>query len=698
MGAVSAIWSPLHRALGRYSNTGNAGFPLNAAPSLDFLGLGIQDHRLPYNSRGSSVNQPGIIGWYGHNPTVTANYTPSAVATANIAANQHLTSGTAMTLVSSSGAGITVLSTTAPAFFMPTGLSQSAGVVIDGLPSFHAFGANGNFQTGFYNRATCVGRAISVTAAAGATGGAILLSGLDVYGYPMTQTVTAVAGQTVNSLKTFKCLISAVPQFSDSSHNYSIGTADIYGLGIAPSNRVGVEAKWNNAPLLISATAQEQTVLITAQLADLVNSAQWQLAVPFNFTLVSMGWRTGKPASTSSKLATVTAQVNGTSVGSGGVVALTTANQNLSGTLIAGTAISGGGQVGTAGQTIGFAVSSVTAFAEGDGWAEFTLINNDIINGTYATGAEQTVIVPAQLPDLTGTEQWQVNVPFNFTLKSIGWRTGKPASTASKLATLTAQVNGASVTGGVVSLTTANQNATGTLTAGTAITAGGTGTAGQTVGFVLSSVTAFGEGDGWAELTIVNNDLANGLSATAVEQTVIIPAQLADLTGTEQWEIVVPFNFTVSAMGWRTGKPASTSAKTATLTAQVNGASVLGGAVTITTANQNATGTLTAASAIGANATGAAGSTLGFVLSSVTAFAEGDGWAEFTITNNDLLNGGKYTAPDTTSPATSSTGDVRGTVTTPPSNGGNQLLLQIFPVLGSLVTNPTTGLFGQAQV
>ena len=148
MGATTTFWAPVHRALARFSNTSNAGFPLNAAPSLDFLASGIQDHRLPVNSRGSSVTQPGIMGWYGGADPTVIHYVPSAIATANIAALANVTSGTAMTLVSSTGAGITVLSTTAPAFFMPTGTSVGAGVAIDGLPSVHAFGANGNFQTG----------------------------------------------------------------------------------------------------------------------------------------------------------------------------------------------------------------------------------------------------------------------------------------------------------------------------------------------------------------------------------------------------------------------------------------------------------------------------------------------------------------------------------------------------------------------
>jgi hypothetical protein len=247
MGGVSTIWAPLHRALARSSNSGNAGFPLNAAPSLDFLASGIQDHRMAYNSRGSSAVQPGIIGWFGASDPIVANYVPSAIATANIAALAHVVSGTPMTLVTSTAAGITVLSTSAPAVFPLVGLSQATGVVIDGLPTLAVFGANGGFQTGFYNRSTCVGRAVSITGVAAGAGGTFTVAGLDIYGYPMTQLVTVAAGvNTVNTLKAYKAVISVTPNFTN-AQNYSVGTADIYGFGLLTTYFGDTLINWSSA-------------------------------------------------------------------------------------------------------------------------------------------------------------------------------------------------------------------------------------------------------------------------------------------------------------------------------------------------------------------------------------------------------------------------------------------------------------------
>jgi hypothetical protein len=199
-----------------------------------------------------------------------ANFVPSAIATANIAPLANAVSGTKMTLVSSSGSGITVLSASAPATFQPSGTVQSTGVVIDGLPSLHSFGTGGTFTTSCYNRGTYVGRCVSITGVSGGTGGHFIVSGLDVYGYPMNQNINATAGATTtNSTKAFKCIISVTPQFSD-AHNYSVGTADIFGFGILASFFGDMDMNWNNASITANTgfTAADTTTPATQVTGD----------------------------------------------------------------------------------------------------------------------------------------------------------------------------------------------------------------------------------------------------------------------------------------------------------------------------------------------------------------------------------------------------------------------------------------------
>lgn len=144
-----------------------------------------------------------------------------------------------------------------------------------------------------------------------------------------------------------------------------------------------------------------------------------------------------------------------------------------------------------------------------------------------AAAFRQTILLPLELPEIAAGD-FKIALPFDFTVVSALFRTAKPASTAAKLATLTASVNGAVVTGGVMALTTANQNAIGGTVAGTTITAGNAGLAGQTIGVTASSVTAFVEGSGWVEFTVLNKSLASAM-ATQVAQGNAIRSALAAL-------------------------------------------------------------------------------------------------------------------------------------------------------------------------
>lgn len=138
-----------------------------------------------------------------------------------------------------------------------------------------------------------------------------------------------------------------------------------------------------------------------------------------------------------------------------------------------------------------------------------TVVVSSISSGAASVqpGAKRTVLMPLQLADIaTGT--FKIGMPAAFVVLSALFRTAKPASTASKLATLTVGISGVAVTGGVMALTTANQNTIGGTVAATAITGANIGAAGATLEVTASAVTAFVEGDGWVEFTVA--DLGNG--------------------------------------------------------------------------------------------------------------------------------------------------------------------------------------------
>jgi hypothetical protein len=69
-------------------------------------------------------------------------------------------------------------------------------------------------------------------------GGAIVVNGLDVYGAPMTESITITPGSalTTAGLKAFKYIYSVVPGFTDATYTYAIGTNDVIGLPIRSDN------------------------------------------------------------------------------------------------------------------------------------------------------------------------------------------------------------------------------------------------------------------------------------------------------------------------------------------------------------------------------------------------------------------------------------------------------------------------------
>jgi hypothetical protein len=108
-------------------------------------------------------------------------------------------------------------------------------------------------------------------------------------------------------------------------------------------------------------------------LANLANSQVYKVTIPYAFYVSSALFRVGKPVTTAAKAATATVQINGTAV-TGGVMALTSAATGTTGLAVAATAITGNNSTTTVSTTLEVAISSVTAFAEGDGWFEITIL------------------------------------------------------------------------------------------------------------------------------------------------------------------------------------------------------------------------------------------------------------------------------------------------------------------------------------
>lgn len=196
-------------------------------PSLFWGGAGILDPRSPFTYEPGQNFGSATAGFLGTSNILALNITPAASGTATVAALANVTSGTPMTLVSATGDGITV---GASVKNYNTGQTVTGLLAVGGAAGRVSFGDSGTIQ--LWDPTTLTARALSVTGVAAGAGGAFLVSGYDIYGVPMTETITCAAGaNTANGKKAFKYIASVTPQFTD-AQNYSVGTTNLFGLPI----------------------------------------------------------------------------------------------------------------------------------------------------------------------------------------------------------------------------------------------------------------------------------------------------------------------------------------------------------------------------------------------------------------------------------------------------------------------------------
>ena len=207
----------------------------DAGPSLFFAGGALLDPRAFYGyNPGQDFGQP-VCGFSTATQIMTLNITPAALGAGAVAAAHTVASGVAMTLVSSSGAGILV----GQSIFSPTSGTVTGLLAVGQKAARLSFGSSGSVQ--IWDPTTLTARALSITCNnSSGTGGTFTISGYDIYGYPMTETLTSAPGSalTVTGAKAWKYISKVVPNFTDSTYTYAVNTTDIFGFPLA-SNYFG---------------------------------------------------------------------------------------------------------------------------------------------------------------------------------------------------------------------------------------------------------------------------------------------------------------------------------------------------------------------------------------------------------------------------------------------------------------------------
>jgi hypothetical protein len=106
-----------------------------------------------------------------------------------------------------------------------------------------------------YNPQWSLSRGLVVTSNGVDTSGTYVIKGFDIYGFPMTQTLTGVSSTTANTTKAFKYIQSVTPQGTINSTALSVGTIDVFGLPLRTDFYQYLNVMWGTPPLLLAYSA-----------------------------------------------------------------------------------------------------------------------------------------------------------------------------------------------------------------------------------------------------------------------------------------------------------------------------------------------------------------------------------------------------------------------------------------------------------
>lgn len=236
-------------------------------PSMFYAGSpGMIDSRAGYNN-----TIAGCTGFVGSD-ILCLDATPATKAATNIAASQSPGAG-AITLVSTTGAGVTV---TSAAQYMPaSGVTIPSGTLaLDGPTAFLSYGRALNSNSGrtditAYDPSSLLSRTLQFVSGGNDSGITFTVSGWDIYGFPMTETITGANAGTASGAKAWK-YISGITHSGSVATTLTIGTNDVIGLPFQVLRFGRTAINYNNAGITANTgfTAAVTTSPATATTGD----------------------------------------------------------------------------------------------------------------------------------------------------------------------------------------------------------------------------------------------------------------------------------------------------------------------------------------------------------------------------------------------------------------------------------------------
>jgi hypothetical protein len=201
------------------------------APSAFIEGHGLLDPR-PFFTYNPGQDFGALTAFFNTTTMIqTLNIAPATKSAVAIAPANNTVNGTPMVLISSTTGGVTV----GKSVVNPnTGNTVTGLLAIGDVSKRVSFGTAKTMQAWDPSSLTARTLIITCNSASGA-GGNFTIAGYDIYGFPMTETLTSnpSGSLTVTGLKAWKYIASVTPAFTDATYTYSVGTTDVFGLPLS---------------------------------------------------------------------------------------------------------------------------------------------------------------------------------------------------------------------------------------------------------------------------------------------------------------------------------------------------------------------------------------------------------------------------------------------------------------------------------
>lgn len=229
------------------------------APTVADLGDAMMDPRSAYAYQPGSGVTAKTFAFFNNQGVV--DYIPITLnASAFVSASVVSTGVTTYTLNAASSSGGTFSTTIiAP----ETGKATGTLLAIDSTAAFLSVGQQGTIS--LWNPGAGTGRNITIKLSSNLDGGSFSISGRDMYGYKITETIAA-GSTNLAGKKAFKYVSSITNTTTPTSTGVSIGFGDLYGVPLyAPYAGLNLQVALNSS-VLISAVVPLSTTNFVAAL------------------------------------------------------------------------------------------------------------------------------------------------------------------------------------------------------------------------------------------------------------------------------------------------------------------------------------------------------------------------------------------------------------------------------------------------